>query len=267
MLKRILTAIVLLAIMWALLFELTPRVFQWVSAVILLLAAWGGSLFLQTTLAWRLGLVVLVALGIVAAFFSPIFLPLGLACAFWLWALVGTIVFAGRESSHAAGLSHPVAIGAFAVVALPAFWIGVNVLRMANIGPLLLLFVFALVWMVDIGGYFVGSRFGKHLLAPRVSPGKTWEGFFGGILLSLLLAVGVMLWLGASSHELLSLLPQVLVTALFAVLGDLFESLLKRQAKLKDVGNILPGHGGFLDRIDSSLAAIQVFTLLSLLSS
>jgi len=115
--------------------------------------------------------------------------------------------------------------------------------------------VLALAFAADIGAFFAGRSFGRVKLAPRVSPGKTWEGVFGGLLLAL--AVG---WAASalSGVPALRLLPLALVGAGFSVVGDLTESLFKRASGLKDSGTLIPGHGGVLDRIDSTLAASPV---------
>jgi phosphatidate cytidylyltransferase len=125
-----------------------------------------------------------------------------------------------------------------------------------------LLYVFILVWTADSGAYFVGRAYGKTKLAVQVSPGKTIEGFAGGLLLCM--AVVVVLHFTLHPYNEVSmpkLLLMSLLTVLASVLGDLFESMLKRQAGIKDSGTLLPGHGGVLDRIDSLLAAAPIFAL------
>ena len=119
------------------------------------------------------------------------------------------------------------------------------------------LMVFVFLWVNDSGAYCAGSLFGRHKLFPRISPGKTWEGSIGGGLLVLIVAGAVGWWLG-QSHPLNILMWMGLgvVVVVFGTLGDLVESLFKRTLGIKDSGNILPGHGGMLDRFDSSLIAI-----------
>lgn len=127
--------------------------------------------------------------------------------------------------------------------------------------PWLLLYVFLLVWCADSGAYFVGRKLGKRKLAPNVSPNKSVEGLFGGIITASIVAVGVATFLQLSllPFLLFSLLSGVVVGV--SVLGDLFESMLKRAANVKDSGTILPGHGGVLDRIDSLLSATPIFAI------
>ena len=122
--------------------------------------------------------------------------------------------------------------------------------------------VMVLVWGADIGAYFSGRKFGKRKLAPKVSPGKSWEGVFGGLLLSLVITAAVGFMRGWSISEMFAALFGAAMIVLISVVGDLTESMFKRQAGIKDSSNLLPGHGGVLDRIDSLTAAIPVFAVL-----
>lgn len=151
------------------------------------------------------------------------------------------------------------------LVLLPA-WQGLVVIKQMPQANALILAVMVLVWGADIGAYFAGRAFGKRKLAPRVSPGKSWEGVFGGLLLCLVLALALGLYQGWAAGQLLALLAGTLVVVLVSVVGDLNESMFKRQAGLKDSSNLLPGHGGVLDRIDSLTAAIPLFAVLLRLS-
>jgi len=147
----------------------------------------------------------------------------------------------------------------FGLVALSGAWVGLALLQAHALGPWLLLVLCALVWGADVGAYFAGKGFGRHRLAPAISPGKTWEGVLGGLSLALLVALVAAYWLDVSQWWLFVLI--CLLTAAVSVAGDLVESLLKRQAGAKDSGTLLPGHGGFLDRMDSLLVAAPVFVL------
>ncbi len=127
-------------------------------------------------------------------------------------------------------------------------------------GPALVLFLLVLIWVADSAAYFAGRAWGRHKLSPRVSPGKTWEGAAGALAGSLL--AGLALWrLGLSQAAAPGVLGLCVLTLGVSIGGDLWESLLKRQAGLKDSGTLLPGHGGVLDRIDSLIAAAPVFVL------
>lgn len=146
------------------------------------------------------------------------------------------------------------------VVLLPA-WVALVHLRAVDV-PLVLA-VLSVAWVADVAAYFAGRRFGKHKLAPTISPGKTWEGAAGAL-------VGILLFGGMLTTTLVYDLPLIqlglalcLITAI-SIIGDLFESLLKRQAGLKDSSNILPGHGGVLDRIDSLTSTLPMAAVLLL---
>ena len=125
-------------------------------------------------------------------------------------------------------------------------------------GPMLIVFVFVLIWAADIGAYFVGRRFGRYKLAPRVSPNKTWEGVLGGLALGALVALAGQAWFG---FDAAAFLPLCMAVILVSVVGDLTESLFKRQVGVKDSSGLLPGHGGVLDRIDSLTSAVPVWAL------
>lgn len=125
-----------------------------------------------------------------------------------------------------------------------------------------LLYVFLLVWCADSGAYFVGRKLGRRKMAPNVSPNKSIEGLAGGIVTGLLVVLGISVFkLQLSGMALFAFTALSVLTILVSVLGDLFESMLKRRAKVKDSGTILPGHGGVLDRIDSLLSATPIFAL------
>ncbi len=135
-------------------------------------------------------------------------------------------------------------------------WYAIVTLHGLRSGPELVLLLLLIIWAADVGAFFAGHAFGKHKLAPEVSPGKTWEGVLGGCALSALVAgIGaVLLGFAVASFVLLALL-----TIAASIVGDLTESLLKRQAGAKDSGVLLPGHGGVLDRLDSLFSAAPVF--------
>jgi phosphatidate cytidylyltransferase len=145
------------------------------------------------------------------------------------------------------------------IVLLPAGLALVWIHRIPTDGPLLLLFVLILIWSADIGAYFAGHRWGKHKLAPQVSPGKTREGVYGAMASAVLCAMLLAIWRDSDLGQALLVIILCLLTMLASVVGDLFESLIKRQRGVKDSGSLLPGHGGMLDRIDSLTAAAPVF--------
>ncbi len=132
-------------------------------------------------------------------------------------------------------------------------------------GTYLLLYVFLLVWGADSGAYFAGRAFGKHKLAPKVSPGKSWEGAIGGVITSAIIAV---IFLNLTPDNVFgrelnttAFIVLSIITVAVSILGDLSESMFKRQAGIKDSSQLIPGHGGILDRIDSLTAAVPVFAI------
>lgn len=132
----------------------------------------------------------------------------------------------------------------------------------SDLGPRWALFSLAIAWAADSGAYFAGVRYGKTKLAPRISPGKSWEGVMGGVVAILLLAVAAnQAWLFLDWSELHWLLLLTLITMFFSVIGDLFESLMKRHSGFKDSSDLIPGHGGLMDRLDSLVAVLPIFVI------
>lgn len=145
------------------------------------------------------------------------------------------------------------------ILALAPMWVALARLFEAGmIGRELVIFSLLLAWAADVGAYFVGRRFGRSRLAPWVSPNKTWEGALGGLLTGLLVAVLASAWFRIPPGAFLPLCTAVI---LVSIVGDLTESMFKRQVGIKDSGRLLPGHGGVLDRIDSLTAAVPVLAL------
>ncbi len=143
-------------------------------------------------------------------------------------------------------------------------WLSLSYLHQEHQGSLLILLVMITVIVADTGAYFTGKAFGRHKLLVKVSPGKSWEGFWGGLIACLLLALLVEIYTGFVQWKPLFVI--MLFTSLGSVLGDLLESMVKRHRDIKDSGSVLPGHGGMLDRIDSITAAAPIFTLGIILS-
>ena len=171
--------------------------------------------------------------------------------------LAGGMVLVGLAQ---VGRPHPVQAGLGGAVGLVYLPLLISlvvpfVLSLNAVGLKLVLTLLALVWSYDSGAYLIGSQWGRHRLAPALSPKKSWEGALGGLLVASVVGVLSMLWLPWGFHGLA--LAALVSSA--AQLGDLFESWLKRMADVKDAGAIFPGHGGVLDRIDALLFALPVF--------
>ncbi len=158
-----------------------------------------------------------------------------------------------------------------AIISVTGGWFALSWLHMQDQGPWLILLLLLIVWAADTGAYFSGKAFGKRKLAPHISPGKTIAGLVGGLILSALIALLAVRWI--PSARLLLPLGTVqiiwlsLITVLISVGGDLMVSLHKRISGFKDSSQLLPGHGGILDRMDSLLAAAPFFALGLLLAS
>ena len=255
--QRVITALMIAAVVLALIF-LTPG---WLFALVMLALAligaweWAALAGLQEPNA-RWGVVAVFGVLALAGGWlqSRLPYPTGLliycvaALVWWLFSLAW-IVFWRSPLDRAVKLG----IGVFTL--LPSL---AAVVAIRGMSPWYLVILLLLTSGADIGAYFAGRAFGRHKLAPEVSPGKTWEGVVGGVLLVTLVAAVADWWLP------LPLLPFVLLcicVALLSVVGDLSESLFKRQAGLKDSGSLFPGHGGLLDRVDSLTAAAPLFWL------
>jgi phosphatidate cytidylyltransferase len=155
------------------------------------------------------------------------------------------------------------------IVVIVPMWVGFVQLNSypAGLSTYFIVYVMFLIWGADVGAYFAGRAFGKNKLAPKVSPGKSWEGVYGGFAVTTLMAIGGGFWLQHKTFQTFDLeqwttlfIVTLIVTAV-SVVGDLLESMVKRHRGIKDSSNLLPGHGGIMDRIDSMTAAIPVFAL------
>lgn len=180
------------------------------------------------------------------------------------WWIVAAMWLRAYPAGFIAGrVSRRVGLAVGGLLFVPAY-LGVMLLHAqpGHEGPLQMLLLLGLVWAADTGAYFAGHRFGKSKLAPAISPGKTWEGFWGGFAAAALLAIAAGIWLmPVGRFGLAGFVVVCLVTVAFSVVGDLAISMFKRQAKVKDTGQLLPGHGGVLDRLDSLFAAAPVLAL------
>ncbi|WP_227369058.1 phosphatidate cytidylyltransferase [Halomonas sp. M20] len=260
--QRVLTALVLIPLALLGLFGLSGVGFALFTAVVVLLAAWEWANLsgFSATLS-RLAYVLAIALVMLISWHTFI------AFAAWpLWlALLGWLVSFYWVATYPDSLkqwSRPWLRLLSGVWVLLPCWIGFVQLRLS--GAEWLLYVLLIVWFADVGAYFAGRRFGRRKLAPRVSPGKSWEGVYGGMIATAFLAIGFSIILGLGAAGGLELMVTTVIVTLVSVLGDLLESMFKRVRGIKDSGDLLPGHGGVLDRIDSLTAAVPLFALLRL---
>lgn len=263
--QRIITALVLLPLAVLGFFVLEGVAFALAMGLVVVLGAWEWARLAGCVAQpARVGYAALVAVLLVLLHGAPsLALPLLVLAALW-WACATALVLGYPGSSRFwGGRAGSLAIGL--AVLLPA-WQALQLLKGWPQGNWLILAVMVLVWVADIGAYFSGKTFGRRKLAPRVSPGKSWEGLIGGLLLALAVTLGVGLWRGWTSGALLLALLGAALVVLVSVVGDLTESMFKRSAGIKDSSQLLPGHGGVLDRIDSLTAAVPVFALLLWLS-
>lgn len=280
--QRVITAIVLLAVLLGTLLAPGP----WPLVLLFTLAA-GCALWEWLRLTWPRRdsampwmIAVAVAIGLVAM--SSLWLPAAqrgqampfqallntwlLPLAALLWVLGASfLVYRGQSQTRRNG----VALSVFGILAVVSVWAALVQLFLAH-GAGFLVSLLALIWIADIAAYFTGKAFGKRKLAPKVSPGKTWEGAVGGVIAATawVMATSVF-WPGSFGAVLAQRWPlwAVLAIAIFlaalSIVGDLFESLLKRRAGVKDSSQLLPGHGGVYDRIDALLPVAPIALLLT----
>lgn len=270
--QRVITAVALAAAFLALLLNLSALAFSLVISLLVVIAGWEWSnlMKLSSTVA-KAGYLLFLSLSIAAAgYWLGLFERFDQAraqqmfeVAVALWAII-FLWIQGYPSSAILWASRPI-LGLLGLLLLTFTWAAVASILHHESGQWLLLLAIAIIALADIGGYIAGNLLGKHKLAPIISPGKTWEGFAGGMTFQLLLIVGLMTVL--PDMALSSLFILIVPVALYSVLGDLFESMLKRHSGVKDSSQLLPGHGGVLDRIDGIMAALPLFALLFTLTS
>ena len=253
--QRVITALILAPLALLVILWVSHAVSAIAMALLVLAAAWEWSAFVGLTRrGQRFAYVALIALCVAAIWIlqthhrDRVDIVLGIAVLWWIVAMIWVVRFAGRVSGLSAGL-------AGVLVLVPA-WLAL--VQLHEISRQLVLLLVLLVVAADVGAYFGGRTFGKHKLAPTVSPGKTWEGVAGGLVAALLMATAGVYWLNLNAWPFLGLVAAVVFAS---IVGDLTESMFKRHAGLKDSGSLLPGHGGVMDRVDSVTAAAPFFLL------
>lgn len=258
--QRLITASILAPMALLGLFGLTGTAFAIFTGSVICIGAWEWSRLSGSKALGQIVFPLVIALILYSAWLQPDLLHQALVIGA-IWWLLALVLVASYPASVRLWRCSAQRLLMGLLVLVPA-WAGLILLR--DLGWFWLLYAFLVAWIADICAYFAGKAFGKNKLAPAVSPGKTVQGVAGGLLGTSLLAIVAGLYLGFSMGQLLVLLLITWLVTGVSVLGDLTESMLKREAGRKDSSRLLPGHGGVMDRIDSLTSLIPVFTLLLL---
>jgi phosphatidate cytidylyltransferase len=258
--QRIATALVLLLAVLLVLFLLPPAATLVVVVASIGAGAWEWSAFLgvpERMTRWRRAAYVALVLAVLAALVGwaqdskTLFFVMAIAAHWWLIAFLWIVLAPARGGPRTTAIAGVLTLAPLGL-ALGALR-GVEVLQVWQ-----LLFVLLVIMAADVGAYFAGHAFGRTKLAPQVSPGKSWEGVFGGLLV----AGSIAAWgAGQFGWPLWHIVLLALGAVAFSIVGDLTESLMKRHSGLKDSGHLLPGHGGVLDRLDSLAAGVPILLL------
>lgn len=257
---RIFTALALLACFIPALFLLDNRLWSWLMLVVTLLALheWAGliglskrqtQIYLVVSLIFAIFMIWQMLMNFHLFFIKSLWL---FAAATLFWVVCVPIWLARGWASRNVFIN--MAIG---WLLLGSLWLALVCIK--RVDPWLLLVIISTIWIADSAAYFAGKRFGKHKLAPTISPGKTWEGVFGALVAVSLFGLAIYLLF---PNQDWMMIPGLCVIAALGVYGDLLESFFKRQANLKDSGQLLPGHGGILDRIDGVIPALPIGILM-----
>jgi phosphatidate cytidylyltransferase len=263
--QRLITAVILLIIVCSILFLTSSLVFQVAAGLVLLAASWEwGRLLAKKNCTYiRVLLLLLVALVYLEVLlFVPSVWALSAGGVMTIWGLAAVIAYDHQKQPLGFQYSLLRVLACLALI-VPTM-LSLFLLRVGPHGQGMVFYVLGLVFINDTAAYFGGRFFGKHALAPLVSPKKTWEGCFIGFIAGLIWAGLFPLVIWPEDYNAFSLLLVAIPSLIAAVIGDLFISVFKRQIHIKDTGNLLPGHGGLLDRIDAVLMGIPVFTLVAL---
>jgi phosphatidate cytidylyltransferase len=257
---RLLSTIVLLPLAIAGILYLPNIYVAIISGVVIALAAWEWlhmSVFKNNKIRFVLLIAIIaVSYSLLATGLHPMWI-FHLTLIWWLCALIGICYFPDGESIWREWTLQPV----IALLTFVPGWLAFNILRsQIMFGPEWVLLGCAMIWGSDIGAYIFGKLWGKTKLLKAVSPGKTWVGLYGGIFTSCLIMLAFYLYY-QPSFSLMQAMWLAIFTAIFAIIGDLFESMQKRIYGVKDSGTLIPGHGGVFDRLDSMLAGFPIYFL------
>ena len=255
--QRIMTALILVPLVLYGIFYLSNDVFSCIIGLIMLMGAWEWAAFFGwESRVKRSSFVAMVAGSIVLVAQLSAYVIYIFSVIWWFIALLAVMGYPNNRQ-HWAKTSSIAVIGA---ITLSLAWFALTDLQSTEHGSRLVFFVMCVIWGADTGAYFAGRRWGKRKLAPAVSPGKSIAGLVGGLVVTLCFTGLVLKALDLASIDKAYYLLLILITVMASVIGDLFESMLKRNVNLKDSGQLLPGHGGVLDRIDSLTAAVPIFS-------
>lgn len=263
--QRVLTALLLLPLAMAAIFALPAQWFPILLALILLGGSWEYRRLAGISDHASGYLLMLIQTAILALAYrhrgqwdNDILMLMSLSCAAWLLMFVRLTLF--RPDARP-DRRYRAASFFTAILSISTGWFAISWIRLQSDGSWLILLLLLIVWAADTGAYFAGKQFGKKKLAPHISPGKTRAGLLGGLIAAPLMALLATNLMPVPHFAPVSLILLSLATALVSVAGDLMISLHKRTSGLKDSGNLLPGHGGILDRLDSLLAAAPFFAM------
>lgn len=250
--QRFLTALILIPLVLLILYFVSPSVLWWLLVAIELLLAWEWA----NLIPFNPKVIFLMAVFLLPWLCFHFFMP-WLIIGLFSWLVFACFIYAYPRLQNVWG--HRVVVAGWGLIVLPLFVVSVIMIYRLPRGQELFIYLLFLVWAADTGAYFAGKRLGKHRLIPAVSPGKTIEGLFGGLLLSFIVGIVGYIWFQPPRAAFWFL--GVLLLVFIALVGDLFISMLKRRCQLKDTGTLLPGHGGILDRLDSLIAVVPWFYL------
>lgn len=258
--QRVITAIALITLALLAIFYLPLWGFKLVAAGVCLFAVWEWSV-LAGLVTGTQRVFCLIAMAFVVALFNvmPVIILLGLGVLTWL--VLCYFVFRHLQFAEIWQKISVWARAGLGVWILGITWVSLFFIREQAQGASYLLLLLLWIWGADTGAYFIGRRWGKHKLAPSLSPGKTWEGVMGGSATTFAIACCTGIFFAHSLAYYAALLFLAVMISIISVFGDLFESLLKRQSGVKDSGRWLPGHGGVLDRLDSLFSSAPLFAL------
>lgn len=256
---RLITALILLPLLIAAILKLPLHYFMAFVGLITLLGAWEWSALVgYTSPLLRAIFVVMIGLGLWLCLFVSIKVVMAIGIIYWVWISFSVMRFNAEKSPW--GLEIPsVRIFSGMVFLLSGFVAIMSVRNMLADGPYWLLLMFIIIMAADTGAYFTGRALGKKPMAEKVSPKKTWAGFWGGLGLALVVSIIGTCFFDLNWSSRIAFWCISLVAAFFSVIGDLSISVMKRQTSIKDSGSLLPGHGGFLDRMDSIYAGMVIF--------